>query len=152
MIGLAPDRHVKRWFERYLDDIRVAPLRPYALYNTWYDVRSPEYTDRAEDVMNEANLLRIVGEFRRVMEERPGFRLDAFVLDDGWDVYASDWVMREAELPGGLRPISRELEKLNVDLGIWFGPTGGYSFRDRRIDWMRDHGYERVGNQMCVAG
>lgn len=38
--GITPDSNVKFWFFRYLDDIRVAPLRPYSLYNTWYDLRS----------------------------------------------------------------------------------------------------------------
>jgi len=150
--GLSPDAHVKRWFKRYLDDIRVAPLRPYVLYNTWYDVRSPEYTDRDYDVMNKKNLQRIIDDFGQVMETHPDFQLDTFVLDDGWDVYASDWVLREEEFPGGLGPVGSALGKIDVDLGIWFGPTGGYSFRQKRIDWMSDHGYEVVGDQFCLAG
>jgi hypothetical protein len=150
--GLSPDRHVKRWFESYLDDIRVAPLRPYVLYNTWYDVRSPEYTDRAYDVMNRKNLRRIIDDFRDVMDSHPGFQLDTFVLDDGWDVYASDWDLRDEEFPGGLEPVGEDLESIDADLGIWFGPTGGYSFRQRRIDWMAGSGYEVVGDQLCLAG
>jgi len=150
--GLSPDTHVKRWFERYLDDIRVAPLRPYVLYNTWYDVRSPEYTDREYDVMNTQNLQRIIDDFGDVMEAHPDFRLDTFVLDDGWDVYASDWVLREKEFPGGLGPVGTALDEIDADLGIWYGPTGGYSFRQKRIDWMSDHGYEVVGDQFCLAG
>jgi len=150
--GLSPDLHVKRWFEKYLDDIRVAPLRPYVLYNTWYDVRSPEYTDRAYDVMNRQNLQRIIDDFRDVSQAHPGFRLDTFVLDDGWDVYASDWVLREEEFPGGLGPVASALDKIGADLGVWYGPTGGYSFRQKRIEWMDDHGYEVVGDQLCLAG
>lgn len=150
--GLSPDTHVKRWFERYLDDIRVAALRPYVLYNTWYDVRSPEYTDREYDVMNTQNLKRIIEDFDDVMKAHPEFRLDTFVLDDGWDIYASDWVLREKEFPGGLGPVGTALGKIGADLGIWYGPTGGYSFRQKRIDWMSDHGYEVVGDQFCLAG
>ena len=150
--GLTPDTHVKRWFETYLDDIRVAPLRPYVLYNTWYDVRSPEYTDREYDVMNTQNLKRIIDDFDDVMKAHPEFRLDTFVLDDGWDVYASDWVLREKEFPGGLGPVGKALGKIGADLGIWYGPTGGYSFRQKRIDWMSDQGYEVVGDQFCLAG
>lgn len=150
--ALTPDAHVKRWFEAYLDDIRVAPLRPYVLYNTWYDVRSPEYTDRDYDVMNTQNLKRIIDDFADVMKAHPDFRLDTFVLDDGWDVYASDWVLREKEFPGGLGPVETALGEIGAGLGIWYGPTGGYSFRQKRIDWMSDHGYEVVGDQFCVAG
>jgi hypothetical protein len=152
VIGLSPDRHVKRWFDLYLEDIRVAPPRPYLLYNTWYDVRSPEYTDRPEDVMNDASLRRIIVDFARIRTEWPDISLDAFVLDDGWDVYESDWLLREQEFPGGLRPIAQALEAMGTDLGIWFGPTGGYSFRNKRVNWMGEHGYEVTGNQLCVAG
>jgi len=35
-------------------------------------------------------------------------------------------------------------------------PTGGYSFRMRRVNWMKEHGYEIVGkardNSMLVSG
>ena len=150
--GLAPEARVKHWFWKYIDSIRVAPLRPYLLYNSWYDVRSPEYTERPEDVMNEANVLRIAADFKREMVEKRGLKLDAFVLDDGWDIYESDWVLRPDEFPRGLRPISDALAEMGTDLGIWFGPIGGYSFRGKRVDWMREHGYETVGDQLCLAG
>jgi hypothetical protein len=65
--GLTPGTHVKLWFNKYLESVRAAPLKPYLLYNTWYDVRSPEYTKRPEDVMNETNLMRIINDFKREM-------------------------------------------------------------------------------------
>ncbi|MBM3298108.1 MAG: hypothetical protein FJY83_10990, partial [Candidatus Aminicenantes bacterium] len=37
-LALTPDDRVKEGFLRYLDEIRAAPLRPYTLYNTWYDL------------------------------------------------------------------------------------------------------------------
>ncbi len=152
VLALTSDRHVKRWFMQYLDSVRVAPLRPYLLYNSWYDVRAPEYTDRPEDVMNEAGVLRIIADFARVQQRYPDFRLDAFVLDDGWDVYKSDWVLRPGEFPRGLQPIVAALDSINCDLGIWIGPIGGYSHRDWRVGWMTEHGYEAEDDQMCLAG
>lgn len=151
--GLTPDPHVKLWFDKYLDrDIRIAPLKPYLLYNTWYDVRAPEYVDRPEDVMNEANLLRIINDFKREMTEKRGLKLDVFVLDDGWDVYKSDWELRKKEFPNGLKPVADALKGMGTDLGIWFGPIGGYSHRNWRVDWMTEHGYETEGDQLCIAG
>lgn len=152
VMGLSPDQYVKLWFNRYLDSVRVAPLRPYLLYNSWYDVRAPEYTDRPEDVMNEANVLRIISDFKREMYEKRGLSLDAFVLDDGWDVYRSNWVLREKEFPHGLAPLVEALAEMNTSLGMWFGPIGGYSHRDWRIEWMTAHGYETVNDQLCIAG
>jgi len=41
---------------------------------------------------------------------------------------------------------------MGARLGIWIGPIGGYFQRDVRVKWMKEHGYETVGGQMCVAG
>jgi len=150
--GLSPNPFVKLWFNKYLERIRVAPLRPYLLYNTWYDVRAPEYTDRPEDVMNEKNLLRIIADFKRELFEKRNLSLDMFVLDDGWDIYKSDWVLRTEQFPNGLTPVVSALRDMRTGLGIWFGPIGGYSHRDWRVEWMREQGYETVGDQMCLAG
>ncbi len=156
--GICPDTLVKLWFMRYVDDIRVAPLKPYTLYNSWYDLRSPEYRGVPDaNVMNEKNIFRIIGLIKKNMIEKHHISLDAFVLDDGWDVYQSDWVLRKNEFPRGLKPIAEELSKTKTSLGMWLGPTGGYSFRMKRVNWMKDHGYEVVGHtpntaMMCLAG
>ncbi len=158
VIGITPDTLVKLWFMRYVNDLRVVPLRPYTLYNSWYDLRSPEYPRvPAENIMNESNVERIAGLLRENMIEKHHITLDAFVLDDGWDVYQSDWTLRRHEFPHGLKPIAEELKKTNTTLGMWLGPTGGYSFRMKRVNWMREHGYEVVGStpntaMLCLAG
>lgn len=56
-----------------------------------------------------------------------------------------------------LKPIADTLKKMGTNLGIWFGPTGGYSFRMKRVSWMKQHGYEVVGEtrdnaMLCLAG
>ena len=156
--GLAPDHYVKDWFFNYLPDIRVAHNKPFTLYNSWYDLRSPEYPGvEPTHVMNEKNILNIIDLFKKNMVDKYGIQLDAFVLDDGWDIYESDWKMRPKTFPHGVKPIVNALKPLGTTLGIWFGPTGGYSFRMRRIDWMKAHGYETVGTttndeMMDIAG
>lgn len=147
-----PDDRVQYWFFQYLARVRVAPPRPYLLYNSWYDLRSPELAETPGAVMNETNILRIIDLFRRNMLGRHGLNLDAFVLDDGWDVYRSDWQRRDTEFPRGLAPIAAKLGETGTALGLWFGPTGGYSKRDWRVGWMKEHGYETVGDQLCLAG
>ena len=151
--GVTPDTGVRKWFWKYVDDIRVAPLRPYTLYNSWYDLRSPEFRNIPPgNVMNEENIMRIIGLIDKNMIRKHGITLDAFVLDDGWDLYASDWVLRSEQFPRGLKPIAEELRKTNTDLGLWLGPTGGYSFHAQRMAWMKAHGYEAVDDQLCLAG
>ena len=156
--GVTPTQNIREWFFRYLEDVKVAPALPYILYNSWYDLRSPEYPKvQPGHVMNEQNAFNIIRLFRKNMIEKHHIKLDAFVLDDGWDVYQSDWVLRKETFPHGLKPLSDSLKLTGTTLGIWVGPTGGYSFRMRRINWMKDHGYEIAGtgrdnSMLCLAG
>lgn len=151
--GLAPNKYVKLWFMKYVKRIRVAPAKPYTLYNSWYDLRSPRYPGITPDhVMNQTNIMRIIRLLRLNMIEKHGIRLNAFVLDDGWDKYQSDWKLRASTFPNGLKPIVDDLKKTNTTLGLWLGPVGGYSFRNLRVDWMEAHGFETVGDELCLGG
>ncbi|MGN6247466.1 MAG: alpha-galactosidase [Ginsengibacter sp.] len=156
--GLAPDHFVKDWFFNYLPDVRVAANRPYTLYNSWYELRSPAFPNvEASHVMNEKNILNIIDLFKKNMIDKYGINLDAFVLDDGWDVYESDWKLNPKTFPHGVKPIVDALKPMGTTMGIWFGPTGGYSYRMKRINWMKEHGYETVGStpndeMMDIAG
>ena len=150
--GLSPNAQVKQWFWKYLDSIRIAPLKPYLLYNSWYDLRAPVMVKDPLRALTEKNILRTIESFRRRMVTERGLELDAFVLDDGWDFYQSDWLLNAEQFPNGLAPVSAALQRIGSQLGIWIGPIGGYSHRDWRIGWMKANGYEVVGDQFCVAG
>ncbi|RLE01692.1 MAG: hypothetical protein DRJ11_09065 [Candidatus Aminicenantes bacterium] len=150
--ALTPTPIVKQWFWNYLETIKVAPARPYLLYNSWYDLRAPVMVKDQARALTEANVLKAVASFRQRLVKERGLKLDAFVLDDGWDVYRSDWQLNKEQFPNGLQPIAQALAAMGTRLGIWFGPIGGYSHRDWRLNWMKEHGYETVGNQLCVAG
>ena len=152
VVALTPTKEVKLWFWKYLEKIKVAPARPYLLYNSWYDLRAPVMVKDEARVLNETNVLRAIASFRRRLIKKRGLSLDAFVLDDGWDIYQSDWQVNPDQFPAGFKPISQALEAMGSQLGIWFGPIGGYSHRDWRLNWMREQGYETVGDQLCVAG
>ncbi|MDQ7053134.1 MAG: alpha-galactosidase [candidate division KSB1 bacterium] len=67
-------------------------------------------------------------------------------------MYKSNWRLRPAEFPNGLRPIREALNEMGTQLGIWLGPIGGYSYRRWRVDWIREHGCETVRDQLCLAG
>ena len=116
MAAVTPQPYVRLWFDHYLDAIRVAPLRPYLLYNSWYDLRSRDYvkehlTGEDRDVMTTANILRVAHDFQTRFCEPYGIPLDAFVLDDGWDVYESDWQLRDPEFPGRPAPRRRRVAR-----------------------------------------
>ncbi|MFW5979154.1 MAG: alpha-galactosidase [Halanaerobium sp.] len=55
--------------------------------------------------------------------------LELFVLDDGWfgrrnDDTSSlgDWYVNQEKLPGGLKYLAEEINKLGLDFGLWFEP------------------------------
>jgi len=55
--------------------------------------------------------------------------IELFVLDDGWfgkrnDDTSSlgDWYVNEEKLPGGLKYLAQEINKLGLDFGLWFEP------------------------------
>ncbi len=160
VIAINPEPYVKKWYWSYIDKIRIAPDTPYTLYNSWYDLRSVEYPRVPEQHwMNEKNVERLIDKVHQNMTVENGIEVDAFVLDDGWDIYTSDWKMRTEQFPHGLSSLSKKLLKNNTKLGAWFGPMGGYSFRMKRINWMIQNGYEGLDNEyeycaafMCVGG
>ncbi len=152
VIGITPDKDLKKWFFKYLNDIRVVKLRPYLLYNTWYDLEAPVMVKNKKNILNEENIFRIYNLFKKIMFEKYNIKLNAFVIDDGWDIYKSDWKIDKNRFPNSMGYISERLRKDNVNLGIWFGPIGGYSHRGWRIEWMKENGYETVGDELCFGG
>ena len=55
--------------------------------------------------------------------------IEMLVMDDGWfgrrndpDSSLGDWFVNEEKLPGGLKYLSDELEKMGMKFGIWFEP------------------------------
>ena len=166
VIGLTPDKLVKHGFMGYLNDIKSQPLKPYTLYNSWYDLRGRGYTvgqyveSLADiDYMSESNVNRLYDLIKKKFIDPYGLPLDAFVLDDGWDIYGSDWKIRPDDFPDGVSNLVTNLNRNQTDLGMWFGPTGGYSDRMQRINWYRDNGFEVTGEekkwggaQLCLAG
>ena len=150
--ALTPDSFVKQWFWKYLDRLRAAPIKPYTLYNSWYDLRNPNYKKGPDRILDEKNLLSAARLVQDKLVIERGVNLDAFVLDDGWDTYAGDWVLSPQQFPRGLAPVSAALKSMGARLGLWIGPIGGYFDRDVRVQWMKERGYETVGGEMCIAG
>jgi hypothetical protein len=142
VIGVAPAGLVHRQFLAYVDRIRAAPVRPYLLYNTWYDLQRL--------AMNHSNTLERVPALDKLV--RP--YLDSFVLDDGWDDMQHLWAIDPARFPGGFADLKKALAGIESGLGMWFGPIGGYDQRAVRIATGRGEGMEVTSNgqYLCIAG
>ena len=101
--------------------------------------------------MNERNIVDRIHEFKKNLNTY-GIKLDAFVLDDGWDNYGSIWGIDSTRFRAGFAPIVTALDSIHTALGLWASPFGGYDNRDKRAAWAAGHGYETSGDFICVAG
>ncbi len=146
VMGVAPAGLVHRQFLDYVARMRVAPVRPYLLYNSWYDLQRL--------AMNHDNTLERVPTFQKLLLGKYGLHLDAFVLDDGWDDMHKLWTIDQQRFPNGFRDLTAALKTIDSHLGIWFGPIGGYDQREVRIAAGKADGMEisSDGRYFCVAG
>jgi len=124
--GAAPWQRTRAAFLDYLKDIRVAPARPFLLYNTWYDMRTPERAMGIKaGVLDYKSSLARIESFRKNLVDH-GIELNSFVLDEGWDRYTPYWEIDTRNFPGGFAKLAKALDDIGSSLGLWLGPIGGY--------------------------
>ncbi|MBV9268193.1 MAG: alpha-galactosidase [Acidobacteriaceae bacterium] len=146
VVGVSMSGRVQQAFFSYIDSIRAQHVRPYVLYNTWYDLQRL--------VMNDTNTRQRASELNDILQKRYKLRLDSFVLDDGWDNMRKLWQIDATRFPNGFRDLASSLTQMGSGLGIWFGPVGGYDDRSIRIAAARSQGMEieSSGDLLCLAG
>jgi len=162
VIGVADrDDEVHHAFMQYVNQIRVGPVEPYLLYNTWYDLRrvyDPRHPDENADsksnFMTQQNVMDRLHQLQDFLLKPYGLRLNSFVLDEGWDNINKLWTIDHQEFPNGFGPLVAALEATHSKLGMWFSPMGGYVFLHERIAAGRRIGMEvTTDNQdLCMAG
>ncbi|MFH1070417.1 MAG: hypothetical protein V1794_12430, partial [Candidatus Glassbacteria bacterium] len=124
--GVAREGRTRASFLAYLDRIRYAPARPFLLYNTWYDLRTPERAEGGRGgILDLQSCLDRVASFKRNLTDQ-GIPLHSFVLDEGWDTYTPFWEIDRKNFPGGFDRLNRALKEIGSGLGLWLGPIGGY--------------------------
>src|SRR5580698_1860735 len=148
VMGVAAAGLVHQQFLDYVAKMRVAPVRPYLLYNSWYDLQRL--------AMNHDNTLERVPTFQKLLLGKYGLHLDSFVLDDGWDDMHKLWAIDQQRFPGGFTDLTSALKTIDSHLGIWFGPIGGYDQREVRIAAAKAAGngieISSDGRYFCTAG
>ena len=150
VLGVAEDNKVPEYFFRYLDQARHRPAQPFLLYNTWYDMPG-NVSSRA--VVNSISgiMQNLTGPF--------GIKLDAVVLDDGWDNYKKLWEIDSQKMPEGMEPVKISAARIGARPGMWLSPAGGYGARkNERIFDTLGQGYEKniwagaIRGGFCPAG
>ena len=148
VIGLLAPGQARRSFLAYSERERAVPYRSFVHYNDWYEVgiRLHDNDDPLKRT-SEKIWLDILKAWDKELYKKRKTRLDAFVIDDGWDDFNSLWDFH-AGFPSGFAAISRAAGKMKAGIGTWLGPVGGYgkSKRLRLEHWNKKHPNNKIGN------
>lgn len=145
VMGVAEDGKVKQYFFQYLDQKRHRKAQPFLLYNSWYDMPG---------TVNSEGMVNAVKSIKQSLTDPYGIKLDAVVMDDGWDLHSKLWQFDPRKFPQGLGPVQTGAAEIGAKPGIWFSPVGGYSTRknDRILNTL-GQGYEKnIFTNIITAG
>ncbi|MCS3433368.1 enterotoxin [Klebsiella sp. BIGb0407] len=144
--GTFPETNqLRRSLNQFIDTVRPRPYKPYLHYNSWMDIGFfTTYTEK--DVigrMDEWNKEFITGR---------GVKLDAFLLDDGWDDRTGRWLFGPA-FSNGFGVVKDKADSLHSSVGLWLSPWGGYNKpRDIRVSHAKEYNFETVDGKLALSG
>jgi hypothetical protein len=129
--GVAEPDRVKEAFLRYIDDVRFAPPRLVACYNTWWSLPR---------IYNEKECLTLMQTLVRGLYERQGVFFDFVCADMGWSDPHSIWQVNQKNFPNGLAKVVEVVKSAGGRLGLWMSPSEGYP-PVIDYDWAEKNGY-----------
>jgi len=145
VLGFTDAGQLRRDFLTYLERERAHPYRPFLHHNTWYNIGY--FTPFTQD-----DLMGVIRAFEREMVTKRGVKMDAFVLDDGWDDPKTLWKFHSG-FPQGLKPASELAAQAGAGMGIWLSPWGGYGNpKKARLEYGTAAGFETREGSFSLAG
>ena len=100
-------------------------VRAHLLRDVWQNRRKPVMVNSWEAFYFDYDHERLI----RFAKESAALGIELFVLDDGWFGHRNDdcsslgdWWVNEKKLPGGLGALSREINALGMEFGLWIEP------------------------------
>jgi len=138
-IGVAPGTPLNRvgdWFQRYISQIRAAPVRRYILWESWWTTKWP----------TEIKVLTMIDKVKGEFLDH-GIPLDGYLFSAYWET--DGWKLNRRAFPRGLAPVLKRLDEIGLRMGLWMGFTAGGGSRE----WLQSRGYETTpGGGACFAG
>ncbi|MCX2451229.1 hypothetical protein OQX61_08100 [Pedobacter sp. PLR] len=120
-------------FMKYLESIWKAP-RSFLHFNNWFE---PKAKDLSGD-----GLLNIWREYKAAIGPY-GVKMDAMVVDDGWQDRKSIWDPSKRYFPNGysdVKLLSDKLNKEGVGFGLWLSLAG----QNNDMNWGMANGYREA--------
>lgn len=100
-------------------------VRAHLLRDVWQNRRKPVMVNSWEAFYFDYDHERLI----QFAKESAALGIELFVLDDGWFGHRNDdcsslgdWWVNEKKLPGGLGALSREINALGMEFGLWIEP------------------------------
>ncbi len=146
--GLLVPGQERRSFLAYVERERAVPYRPFVHYNDWYEIgiRVHDNQDPKERT-SESFWMNVLNVWQKELVQKRKTKIDAFVVDDGWDDFNSLWDFH-CGFPTGFSKLSKKATKMGAGIGTWLGPVGGYgSSKGMRIAyWNSKHPRNKIDN------
>ncbi|MGD0577333.1 MAG: hypothetical protein ABSC08_00240 [Bryobacteraceae bacterium] len=115
--GVAEPGRVRDAFLQYLEDIRAAPPRFVACYNSWWTLPT---------VVTQQDNLNLIRTLKEKLFDADGVFFDIVTTDMGWSNPRSVWEIDRTQMPQGFKDIRRIVEGAGGHLGVWMSPSEVY--------------------------
>ena len=135
---------VKKAFFEYIDFISVKSDLRFQ-YNSWYDTMGKISAD---------SISKVFAGINSSLKEQGIPQLDAYVVDDGWCNYKAKFWDFNKNFPNGMTDLSAQCRAMESSLGMWLGPSGGYSKNKsfaKKIQSGQNGYYNAESKDICVA-
>jgi len=144
--GTFPETNqLRRSVNQFIDAVRPRPYKPYLHYNSWMDIGFfTTYTEK--------DVIERMDEWNKEFITGRGVKLDAFLLDDGWDDRTGRWLFGPA-FSNGFGAVKDKADSLHSSVGLWLSPWGGYNKpRDIRVSHAKEYKFETVDGKLALSG
>lgn len=146
MFGTFPETNqLRRSVNQFVEAVRPRAYKPYLHYNSWMDIGFfTTYTEQ--------DILGRMDEWNKEFITARGVKMDAFLLDDGWDDRTGRWLFGPA-FSNGFSKVREKANSLHSSIGLWLSPWGGYNKpRDIRVSHAKEYGFETVDGKLALSG
>ncbi len=134
--GVAVRGGARDAFLRYIEDIRLAPPRWVACYNSWWTLPL---------LVKQDDYLALMRDLKRNLFDRHGVFFDIVATDAGWNDPQSIWQIDRANLPHGFDDMRAIVESAKGRPGLWISPGEEYA-PNFDYEWGKQHGYAVLEN------
>ncbi len=148
VIGLFAPGQQRRSLLCYIEREKPVPYRTMVHYNDWYEIgiTRHDFSDPLKRTTEKISL-DVIKNWKRELYEKRGVKIDAYMIDDGWDDFNSLWDFHIG-FPNGFAEINKVATSMDCGIGTWLGPVGGYgrSKSSRIAYWNATHPNNRISN------